>query len=112
MFPALTVPNNFFPESQNPILKSNAVLWAGATERPAIIEALCKIESNLSDYLYIPILALIIYILIKINWHSLISILNNKIIVATGILIFLYTITPVMAMVDSFIRGFVGSSIN
>jgi len=42
----------------------------------------------------------------------LISILNNKIIVATGILIFLYTITPVMAMVDSFIRGFVGSSIN
>lgn len=71
-----------------------------------------KIESNLSDYLYIPILALIIYILIKINWHSLISILNNKIIVATGILIFLYTITPVMAMVDSFIRGFVGSSIN
>ncbi|WP_290126255.1 helix-turn-helix domain-containing protein [Leuconostoc citreum] len=70
------------------------------------------IESNLSDYLSIPILVLFIYILKKINWHSLISILNKKIIIAMGLLLFLYGIVPVMDFVDSFIRGFVGSSIN
>ncbi|WP_273727405.1 helix-turn-helix domain-containing protein [Leuconostoc mesenteroides] len=70
------------------------------------------IESNLSDYLSIPILVLFIYILKKINWHSLISILNKKIIIAMGLLLFLYGIVPVMDFVDSFIRGFVESSIN
>ena len=70
------------------------------------------IESNLSDYLSIPILVLFIYILKKINWHSLISILNKNIIIAMGLLLFLYGIVPVMDFVDSFIRGFVESSIN
>ena len=70
------------------------------------------IESNLSDYLAIPILVLFIYILKKINWHSLISILNKKIMIALGLLLFLYGIVPVMDFIDSFIRGFVGSSIN
>ena len=70
------------------------------------------IESNLSDYLAIPMLVLFIYILKKINWHSLISILNKKIIIAMGLLLFLYGIVPVMDFVDSFIRGFVESSIN
>lgn len=70
------------------------------------------IESNLSDYLSIPILVLFIYILKKINWHSLISILNKKIIIAMGLLLFLYGIVPVMDFVDSFIRGFIESSIN
>ncbi|WP_260144405.1 helix-turn-helix domain-containing protein [Leuconostoc citreum] len=70
------------------------------------------IESNLSDYLAIPMLVLFIYILKKINWHSLISILNKKIITAMGLLLFLYGIVPVMDFVDSFIRGFIGSGIN
>ncbi|WP_311317307.1 helix-turn-helix domain-containing protein [Leuconostoc citreum] len=70
------------------------------------------IESNLSDYLAIPMLVLFIYILKKINWHSLISILNKKIIIAMGLLLFLYGIVPVMDFVDSFIRGFIGSGIN
>ena len=70
------------------------------------------IESNLSDYLSIPILVLFIYILKKINWHSLISILNKDIIIAMGLLLFLYGIVPVMDFVDSFIRGFIGSGIN
>lgn len=70
------------------------------------------IESSLSDYLSIPILVLFIYILKKINWHSLISILNKKIMIAMGLLLFLYGIVPVMDFVDSFIRGFIGSSIN
>ncbi|WP_309473297.1 helix-turn-helix domain-containing protein [Leuconostoc mesenteroides] len=70
------------------------------------------IESNLSDYLAIPMLVLFIYILTKINWHSLISILNKKIIIAMGLLLFLYGIVPVMDFVDSFIRGFIGSGIN
>lgn len=70
------------------------------------------IESTLSDYLSIPILVLFIYILKKINWHSLISILNKDIIIAMGLLLFLYGIVPVMDFVDSFIRGFIGSRIN
>ena len=70
------------------------------------------VESNLSDYLAIPMLVLIIYILTKINWHSLISILNKKLIIAIGLLIFLYAVTPVMEVIDGLIRGFVGSSIN
>lgn len=70
------------------------------------------IESTLSDYLAIPMLVLIIYILTKINWHSLISILNKKLIIAIGLLIFLYAVTPVMEVIDGFIRGFVESSIN
>jgi len=70
------------------------------------------IESNLSGYLSIPMFILIIYILIKINWHSLISILNKKIIIAIGFLLFLYAIMPVMDIVDGLIRGFVGSGVN
>ncbi|WP_349533851.1 hypothetical protein [Leuconostoc citreum] len=70
------------------------------------------IESTLSDYLAVPMLVLIIYILTKINWHSLISVLNKKLIIAIGLLIFLYAVTPVMEVIDGFIRGFVGSSIN
>ena len=71
-----------------------------------------SIESNLSDYLTIPMLVLIIYILTKINWHALISILNKKLIVAIGVLLFLYASTAVMEIVDGFIRGFAESSIN
>ena len=63
------------------------------------------IESNLSGYLSIPMFILIIYILTKINWHSLISILNKKIIIAIGFLLFLYAIMPVMDIVDGLIRG-------
>lgn len=70
------------------------------------------IESNLSGYLSIPMFILIIYILTKINWHSLISILNKKIIIAIGFLLFLYAIMPVMDIVDGLIRGFVGSGVN
>ncbi|MDN5488697.1 MAG: hypothetical protein ACLUGL_08350 [Lactococcus lactis] len=40
------------------------------------------IESTLSDYLAVPMLVLIIYVLTKINWHSLISFLNKKLIIA------------------------------
>ena len=71
-----------------------------------------SIESNLSSYLSILMLVLIIYILTNINWHSLISILNKKVIIAIGLLLFLYAITPVMDSIDSLIRGFIGSSIN
>jgi len=71
-----------------------------------------SIESNLSTYLSIPMLVLIIYILTKINWHSLISILNKKLIIAIGLLLFLYAVIPVMEVIDGLIRGFVGSSIN
>ncbi|MDV8952473.1 XRE family transcriptional regulator (plasmid) [Leuconostoc mesenteroides] len=74
--------------------------------------SLASIESNVSTYLAIPILVLIIYILTKINWHSLISILNKKLIIAIGLLIFLYAVIPVMEVIDGLIRGFVGSSIN
>ncbi|WP_349549039.1 helix-turn-helix domain-containing protein [Leuconostoc mesenteroides] len=74
--------------------------------------SLASIESNISTYLAIPILMLIIYILTKINWHSLISILNKKLIIAIGLLIFLYAVIPVMEVIDGLIRGFVGSSIN
>lgn len=70
------------------------------------------IESNLSGYLSIPMFILIIYILTKINWHSLISILNKKIIIAIGFLLFLYAIMSVMDIVDGLIRGFVGSGVN
>ena len=70
------------------------------------------IESTLSDYLAVPILVLIIYILTKINWHSLISVLNKKLIIAIGLLIFLYSVTPVMEVIDGVIRGFIGSGIN
>ena len=70
------------------------------------------IESNLSDYLAIPMLVLFIYILKKINWHSLISILNKNLIIAIGLLIFLYSVTPVMEVIDGVIRGFIGSGIN
>ena len=70
------------------------------------------IESNLSGYLSIPMFILIIYILTKINWHSLISILNKKIIIAIGFLLFLYAIMPVMDIVDGLIKGFVGSGVN
>ena len=74
--------------------------------------SLASIESNVSTYLAIPILVLIIYILTKINRHSLISILNKKLIIAIGLLIFLYAVIPVMEVIDGLIRGFVGSSIN
>ncbi|WP_269468247.1 helix-turn-helix domain-containing protein [Leuconostoc gelidum] len=74
--------------------------------------SLASIESNVSTYLAIPIPVLIIYILTKINWHSLISILNKKLIIAIGLLIFLYAVIPVMEVIDGLIRGFVGSSIN
>ncbi len=70
------------------------------------------IASTLSDYLAVPMLVLIIYILTKINWHSLISVLNKKLIIAIGLLIFLYSVTPVMEVIDGVIRGFIGSGIN
>lgn len=70
------------------------------------------ISSTLSDYLAVPMLVLIIYILTKINWHSLISVLNKKLIIAIGLLIFLYSVTPVMEVIDGVIRGFIGSGIN
>ncbi|MDV3546408.1 XRE family transcriptional regulator [Leuconostoc pseudomesenteroides] len=70
------------------------------------------IESTLSDYLAVPMLVLIIYVLTKINWHSLISFLNKKLIIAIGLLIFLYSVTPVMEVIDGVIRGFIGSGIN
>lgn len=70
------------------------------------------IASTLSDYLAVPMLVLIIYILTKINWHSLISVLNKKLIIAIGLLIFLYSVTPVMEVIHGVIRGFIGSGIN
>ncbi|WP_260167865.1 hypothetical protein [Leuconostoc mesenteroides] len=42
----------------------------------------------------------------------MISILNKKIIIAIGFLLFLYAIMPVMDIVDGLIRGFVGSGVN